>query len=151
LGILALQNNFVSRTQLLAAFNAWVADKTKPLAALLRGPAEGVRPMPRAKPKQTVRPVTRNGPTPDVLTLSDAAAYLRLREADVLRLVEEQDLPARRLGNEWRFLKAAIQVWLGRPITSGQNRGIWAAAGALSDDPYLKDMLNEIERMRGRR
>jgi hypothetical protein len=35
LGILALQNNFVNRAQLLAAFNAWVEDKSQPLAALL--------------------------------------------------------------------------------------------------------------------
>src|SRR5262245_15280747 len=35
LGILALQNDFVNRTQLLAAFNAWVADKSKPLGAWL--------------------------------------------------------------------------------------------------------------------
>jgi serine/threonine-protein kinase len=35
LAILALQNNFLDRTQLLAAFNAWVADKSKSLGALL--------------------------------------------------------------------------------------------------------------------
>ncbi len=35
LGILALQNNFVTRAQLLAAFNAWVEDKSKSLGALL--------------------------------------------------------------------------------------------------------------------
>jgi serine/threonine protein kinase len=34
-GILALQNNFISRNDLLAAFAAWVADKTRPLAQLL--------------------------------------------------------------------------------------------------------------------
>jgi hypothetical protein len=31
LGMLALQNNFINRAQLLAAFNAWVEDKSKPL------------------------------------------------------------------------------------------------------------------------
>jgi eukaryotic-like serine/threonine-protein kinase len=36
LGILALQNNFASREALLAAFAAWVADKTKPLGQILR-------------------------------------------------------------------------------------------------------------------
>jgi hypothetical protein len=36
LGILALQNNFVSRERLLAAFNAWVADKARPLGQVLR-------------------------------------------------------------------------------------------------------------------
>ena len=35
-GILALQMDFISRDQLVRAMNAWVLDKKKPLAALLR-------------------------------------------------------------------------------------------------------------------
>jgi serine/threonine protein kinase len=35
LGILALQNNFIDRGQLLAAFNAWVEEKGQPLGELL--------------------------------------------------------------------------------------------------------------------
>jgi excisionase family DNA binding protein len=85
-----------------------------------------------------------------VLTLGEAATYLRLPEADVLRLVEEQALPARQLGKEWRFLKSAIQAWLSTPRTKNNQQGIWAAAGALKDDPYLEEMLKEIDRMRGR-
>jgi len=34
-GVLALQNNFIDRTALLAAFNAWVADKSRPLGRVL--------------------------------------------------------------------------------------------------------------------
>ncbi|GEM_PF-5605829 len=34
-GILALQNNFISREQLLAAFNAWVVAKDKTLGEIL--------------------------------------------------------------------------------------------------------------------
>jgi serine/threonine protein kinase len=34
-GVLALQNNFICRDDLLAAFAAWVADKSRPLAQLL--------------------------------------------------------------------------------------------------------------------
>jgi len=84
------------------------------------------------------------------LTLSEAATYLRLPEPDVVRLVEEQGLPSRRLGNEWRFLKGAIQAWLSMPAGKADAQGIWAAAGALRDDPYLEGMLKEFERMRDR-
>jgi excisionase family DNA binding protein len=90
-----------------------------------------------------------NGPGNDVLTLAEAAAYLRLPEEDVLRLVQQQDLPGRQLANEWRFLKAAIQHWLGTS-PRGNNEGIWAAAGSLRDDPYLEEMLKSIDRMRGK-
>lgn len=107
--------------------------------------------MPKTKLKtRSARAPQPNGLTTDVLTLGEAAAYLRFSEAEVVRLVEEQDLPARRLGNEWRFLKAAIQEWLSAPLPHGQPHGIWAAAGTLRDDPYLEEMLQEIERMRGR-
>jgi eukaryotic-like serine/threonine-protein kinase len=34
-GLLALQNNFVDREALLAAFNAWVADKSQPMGQIL--------------------------------------------------------------------------------------------------------------------
>ena len=34
-GLLALQNNFVDREALLGAFNAWVADKARPLGRIL--------------------------------------------------------------------------------------------------------------------
>ena len=91
-----------------------------------------------------------NGSTNEVLTLSETAAYLRLPIPEVLRLVEEQDLPGRRAGQEWRFLKCAVQAWLSTPRSKGQNQGIWGAAGTLKDDPYLEEMLTEIERMRGR-
>src|SRR5437660_3685835 len=93
-------------------------------------------------------PPTSDGPAGEVLTLAEAAAYLRLSEADVLRLVDEQGLPARRVAKEWRFFKGAIQHWLSRPAKGG-DEGIWAAAGSWKDDPFLDDMLKEIYRRRG--
>jgi excisionase family DNA binding protein len=115
--------------------------------------------MPRTK--KNVRPAPRTAPSAppammvnesagEVLTLREAAAYLRLSETDVRRLVEEQGLPARQLGEEWRFLKSAIQSWLSTPRTKESRKDIWAAAGSWKDDPYLEEMLKEIYRKRGR-
>jgi excisionase family DNA binding protein len=105
--------------------------------------------MPRTK--QKTPPRTVNGPPDEVLTLAEAAAYMRLPEADVLRLVTEQALPARRLGNEWRFLKEAIRQWLSTPPSKGSKEGIWSIVGSWKDDPYLDEMLKEIYRKRGRK
>lgn len=111
--------------------------------------------MPRTKPKAESSPSlptpVANGPTTEVLTLAEAAAYLRLPEADVLRLVDEQGLPARQLGTEWRFLKAAIQDWLrsGPPPKPGKEAQL-AVAGSWKDDPYVDEELKEIYRRRGR-
>ena len=74
--------------------------------------------MPRTKlkpdpaPQTQSQPASANSDFDKVLTLAEAAAYLRFPEADVLRLVDEQALPARRLGNQWRFLKEAIRDWM---------------------------------------
>jgi excisionase family DNA binding protein len=109
--------------------------------------------MPRTKQKaKTVSPAAplANGPTGEVLTLGETAAYLRLQEADVLRLVDQQALPGRRVGPEWRFLKSAVQAWLSTPSPASRGEGIWSVAGILKDDPYLDEMLEEIEKMRGR-
>jgi excisionase family DNA binding protein len=113
--------------------------------------------MPRAKkqPEPAPQPVpvraAANGPMGEILTLSEAAAYLRLSESDVLRLVDEQRLPARQLGKEWRFLKTAIQDWLRTgPPPKPSKEALLAAIGSWKDDPYLEEMLKEIYRKRGR-
>jgi excisionase family DNA binding protein len=110
--------------------------------------------MPRTKsqPGSVLPPLTSgaNGPSLEVLTLDEAAAYLRLPAADVVRMVREQALPARQVGTEWRFLKTAIQAWLSQPQPPQRREGIWAFAGAWKDDPHVAEMLQEIHRRRGR-
>lgn len=108
-------------------------------------------PRTKAKPKPANAIPAVPEPCGEVLTLSEAAAYLRIGEADVLRGVEEQALPARRLGNEWRFLKAAIRDWLRLGPPPKSNKEAWMElAGAWKDDPYVEDELTEIYRRRGR-
>jgi excisionase family DNA binding protein len=118
---------------------------------------EGSFPMPRMKPKAEPSPPTVsappsvNGPADEVLTLAGAAAYLKLAESDVLRLVQEQGLPGRQLGKEWRFLKAAIQDWLRLGHASKSNKEAWMGlAGVWQDDPLVEDELKETYRRRGR-
>jgi excisionase family DNA binding protein len=48
----------------------------------------------------------------DVLSLDEAAAFLKV-SADVVRsLAEDGELPGRRVGTEWRFARIAILAWL---------------------------------------
>ena len=51
----------------------------------------------------------------DVLTLEDAAAYLKVEYGQIRRLIKEQGLPGRKIGEEWRFLRGAIADWLRNP------------------------------------
>jgi excisionase family DNA binding protein len=62
-------------------------------------------------------PVGRHEFTPvqelEVLTLEQLASLLELDVEVVRALAEEGDLPGRKLGEEWRFSRAAILEWLG--------------------------------------
>ena len=112
--------------------------------------------MPRTKkpPKPATAPAPAGNAAAapgEVLTLAEAAAYLRLSEADVLRGVHAQGLPARQLGAEWRFSRSAIQDWLRTGPPPGPSKEAQLATiGSWKDDPYLKEMLEEIYRKRGR-
>ena len=104
--------------------------------------------MPKTKPKpKPSRPAPANGPMPDVLTLSEAAAYLRLPETEVVRLIREQGLPARQVGSEWRLLLTAIRAWLstGKPPMS--NKEAWRKlVGVWKDDPTVDKLREEIDK-----
>lgn len=93
-----------------------------------------------------------NGTVNEVLTLAEAAAYLRLREADVIELHHSQGLPGRLAGQEWRFLKSALQLWLstGTPTLQAQKESQLALAGKYKDDPDLMRICEEAMRQRGR-
>lgn len=114
--------------------------------------------------------------TVEVLTLTEAAAYLRVEEEKVAHLAERGDLPARNVGGEWRFLRSALRDWLGRdsrangtanmdelarlltsmlaskqleagPGKTAKER-MFALAGIWADDESVPEMLEEIYRER---
>lgn len=62
----------------------------------------------RAREPVTAAPDTAG----EVLTLEDTAALLRAAPGDVLALIEAGDLPARRLGQDWRLSRTAVLAWL---------------------------------------
>jgi excisionase family DNA binding protein len=50
---------------------------------------------------------------PEVLDVDEVAELLQV-EADAVReLAEAGDLPGRKIGDEWRFLRRAVLAWLG--------------------------------------
>ena len=58
----------------------------------------------------------------NVLTLVEAAAYLRVSELDLLNLLRQQDLPGRQIGQEWRILRTALDHWLSTPCSRDRLR-----------------------------
>ena len=86
----------------------------------------------------------------DVLNLSEAATYLRVAEADVLRLANLQELPGRQLSGEWRFLKAGVQDWLRTPPRKSGKDALLALASVWKDDPDIDEIVRQAHRRRGR-
>jgi excisionase family DNA binding protein len=50
---------------------------------------------------------------PEVLTLAETAALLQVGEDAVEALAAAGELPGRRVGDAWRFSRAAVLRWLG--------------------------------------
>jgi excisionase family DNA binding protein len=61
------------------------------------------------------RPATPDPNQDDILTLEELASLLRLDATTVLGRAADGELPGRRFGNDWRFSRAAVMVWLGEP------------------------------------
>jgi excisionase family DNA binding protein len=110
----------------------------------------------RIKPRKkttTLPAAPANGvpiPETDVLTLSEAAAYLRVSETDLRCLIHDQALPGRRFGTEWRFLKSAIQDWLKTPPVRGSREAVLSTCGSWANNPFVEEEPKEIYRKRGR-
>jgi nitrogen PTS system EIIA component len=49
---------------------------------------------------------------PDLFSPKQLAEYLQLSQRTVYRLLERGDLPAVKVGGQWRFRKAAVDEWL---------------------------------------
>jgi excisionase family DNA binding protein len=83
----------------------------------------------------------------DVLTLSEAAEYLRAAQVDVVELATHGDLPGRKIKDEWRFHRHALVKWLCRPA---RRERLLRHAGMAQDDPYMDKLLEQIYRERQR-
>lgn len=59
-----------------------------------------------------VEPVAADQPWPEVLTLEEAAHYLRVSPGELGQLAEWGQVPARRIGAQWRFNRTALLDWL---------------------------------------
>ncbi len=84
----------------------------------------------------------------DVMTVAEAAKYLRLPKNKVEQLAKEGSLPARRVGETWRFLKSAVDEWLRGP-PDGKTL-LLQQFGAFADDETLPALRAAIYKARGR-
>lgn len=82
-----------------------------------------------------------------VLMIEEAAAYLRTTVDTLRSEAERGEIPARKLGNSWRFSRQALDHWL-QPHNSRQ--ALLAQAGIFAEDSSLEAMIAAIYQQRGR-
>ena len=74
---------------------------------------------PKGAKKTTVAPAAEAngaaGPTPENMTLAEAAAWLRVSEGGLRADAAAGRVPARFVAGEWRFNKPALVAWLSQP------------------------------------
>ncbi len=84
---------------------------------------------------------------PDILTLEEVSAYLRLPAETVVKEALHGNIPGRQIEQYWRFLKSAIDDWL----RSQSSRSILLQqAGIMEDDESLAELRGMIYQGRGR-
>jgi excisionase family DNA binding protein len=54
-------------------------------------------------------------PPPEIMNAEQAALFLQIDEETVIELAEARRLPGRKLGDAWRFSRAALVTWLATP------------------------------------
>ena len=47
-----------------------------------------------------------------LLTVEQVAQYLKVDKFTIYRLVAQRKLPAFKVGNQWRFKRSMLEVWL---------------------------------------
>ncbi|MBI1968116.1 MAG: helix-turn-helix domain-containing protein [Gemmatimonadetes bacterium] len=81
---------------------------------------------------------------PDLLTAKQIAEYLQLSQRSIYRLLERGELPATKIGGQWRFRKAAIDEWIdlhmGR-LAPEELRQL--SSGARDEDVRLGNLIDE--------
>lgn len=49
----------------------------------------------------------------EILNLQEVCDLLSISEKTMIKLLKEENIPARKMGREWRFSKSAIIQWIG--------------------------------------
>ena len=97
----------------------------------------------------TKRP-TESMQAPEVLTLTEAAEYLRVAESELSKLASERAVPCQRIGEEWRFHKPALIGWLAgsEAPKRGSKEAVMEYFGIFRDDDDLEEQLAKLRSYR---
>lgn len=59
-----------------------------------------------------MRNIIKGGSMDTLMNFKDALRYLRTSRATLLRLLQKKQIPATKMGRQWRFKKERLDEWL---------------------------------------
>lgn len=80
----------------------------------------------------------------DIMNLEQAMEFFGVSERTMIKLLREERVPARKIGREWRFSKAALLNWLGEGDSVNylsQAEQYRVASDTKNDMPDLLDQI----------
>lgn len=91
----------------------------------------------------------------DILNLEQACIFLGVGERTLIKMLREEHIPARKIGREWRFSKAALMDWVasGDSYEYANKDELYEVFQDTSGnyDILLKNILEEISKIRANR
>jgi excisionase family DNA binding protein len=70
----------------------------------------------------------------EILTIPEVAELLRIAEKTVYTLAQRGEIPAFKVGGQWRFSWSAIQLWIDNRTRAGQPSGAESTRAAASGE-----------------
>ena len=79
-----------------------------------------------------------------LMTIKEAAAYLKLNYMTLYRLSREGKIPAFKVGGNWRFKKTLLDQWL-----SSKSRTLRGEILVVDDDPRIREVIKDFISLQG--
>lgn len=56
----------------------------------------------------------------EILTVSEVAVWLKVHPSSIYRLLKRKEIPAFRVGSDWRFVARDLELWLEQITVMGR-------------------------------
>lgn len=59
----------------------------------------------------------------EIMTLEEVAAYLRVHQSTIYRCLRRKEIPAFRMGSDWRFVRGDVDAWCDKKTVADVEAG----------------------------
>ena len=79
----------------------------------------------------------------EVMCVSEVAEFLKLDPVTIRLYAREQRIPARKMGNQWRFLKQSLVRWMEEGYSSSERKpAVVASTSENNQCHYSKELMS---------